>query len=335
MTIFSDTTKYLSTLSALRSWPEMGTFLVRAADKEPYDWWLPVLASEAVGGTQAEAIPGVASIAALQASIILIDDMLDADPRGRHHQIGMPATANLASALQAVSLEAIYQAAIPDMNKAVIMQSLGQMMSQIALGQQLDVQNPQDEDAYWQVVTTKSAPFFAIALYIGALCGSADVALAEELQAFGGLYGEMIQIHDDLNDTMATPAGPDWVLGRSPLPVLFALTVPHPEKEDFIRLRYQVSQPEALQAAQEILIRCGAVSYSVDQILQRYQQAQQLLAQLTVPYPEKLASMLASIIQPVQQLLKSVDGTLLPVRSLTANPSGHLHLADMSMTAVK
>ncbi|MCA9988753.1 MAG: polyprenyl synthetase family protein [Anaerolineales bacterium] len=308
MTIYDETAQYLTTLPVLANWPEMGTFLISAAANEPHDWWLPVLASVAVGGDQAIAIPGVASIAALQASIILIDDMLDADPRGRHQQIGMPATANMASALQAVSLAAIYQAGqLPAERKAAIMHSLGQMMGQIAWGQQLDVQNPADEAGYWRVVQTKSAPFFSMALYIGALCGGADAAIAGQLAALGSLYGEMIQIHDDLMDTMAEPAGPDWLLGRSPLPILFALTVPHPERDLFSGLRYQVRNPAALRLAQEILVRCGAVSYAVDQILQRYAQAQKLLSTIALPQPDKLAELFTALVEPVEALIGMVN----------------------------
>lgn len=331
MTLYQHTNQYLSELPLLQAWPEMGSFLLRAASKEPHDWWLPVIGSEAVGGTQAVAIPAVASIAALQASIILIDDLLDADPRGYHHQIGQPATANLASALQALSLEAIYQADLPDATKATIMHSLGQMMCQTAHGQQLDVQNPQDEAGYWEVVATKSTPFFSTALYIGALCGEAEAADAAKIREVGKLYGAMIQIHDDLNDTMAIPAGPDWLQNRSPLPILFAQTVPHPERDTFVQLRQQATDPEALRAAQEILLRCGAVSYAVDQIWRRYQQAHRLVGVLEVPGAGKLEEMLLRLMEPIQKLLQTAGGVPF---SMATNLPGQTHLTDRDRVAV-
>lgn len=319
MNLYEQTNQYLSQLPLLQAWPEMSSFLLGAASKKPHDWWLPVIGSEAVGGTQEVALPAVASIAALQASIILIDDMLDADPRGYHHQIGQPATANLASALQALSLQAIAHAPLPAPTQATIMHNLGQMMCQTAQGQQLDVQNPQDEAGYWRVVATKSTPFFSTALYIGALCGGAEPNQAAAIAEVGRLYGAMIQIHDDLHDTMAVPAGPDWLQDRSPLPILFAQTVPHPEREAFMMLRRQAANPEALQAAQEILLRCGAVSYAVDQIWRRYRKAQRLVVTLPAPGPEKLGELLLRLMEPVQKLLQAAGGTPLIIKANLPN----------------
>lgn len=319
MNLYEQTNDYLSTLPLLQAWPEMGDFLRGAAGNEPHDWWLPVIGSEAVGGTLEMAIPAVASLAALQASIILLDDLLDADPRGYHHQIGQAAAANLASALQALGLEAIAHAPLPAPTQAAIMHSLGQMMGQTAHGQALDVQNPQDEVGYWRVVATKSTPFFSTALYIGALCGGAGPDQAAAMAEVGRLYGAMIQIHDDLHDTMAVPAGPDWLQNRSPLPILFAQTVPHPERELFMTLRRQASHPEALRTAQEILLRCGAVSYAVDQIWRRYQKAQRLAGALPAPGPEKVGRLLQRLMEPIQKLLAAAGGTPLVVMPSLAN----------------
>ena len=84
------------------------------------------------------------------------------------------------------------------------------------------------------------------------------------LQKLGGIYGEMIQIHDDMHDAMETPANPDWVQGRSPLPILFASLVSHPEQKRFLALVQNITEPAALQEAQDILIRWGAISYCAD-----------------------------------------------------------------------
>lgn len=87
-----------------------------------------------------------------------------ADPRGEYHTIGAPATANLASALQAVGLEAIMQSEVDQAVKSAALDSLNQMMLITAWGQYLDVQNCADEDACWRLVQAKSSPFFGVAL---------------------------------------------------------------------------------------------------------------------------------------------------------------------------
>lgn len=79
----------------------------------------------------------------------------------------------------------------------------------------------------------------------------------------------MIQLHDDLNDTMAVPANPDWLQGRKPLPILFAQSVDHPDHARFQELCQDISNENALREAQDILIRCGGVSYCAGSVPHR------------------------------------------------------------------
>ena len=306
MDIYKTTTNLLIDTTLAKSWSDVRVLIERNAFGRPRDWQLPILACEAVGGNPEQAVPAAAAIACSQISIILIDDMLDEDPRGEYHYIGAPAAANLAVAIQALGLEVLAQSSTGAATRLDAIHSFNKMTWTTALGQHWDVQNPADEAAYWQMVQTKSSPFFGAALYAGARLGGTPNKVARKIEEFGKLYGEMIQIHDDLNDVMATPAGPDWVQGRSPLPILFAEIVNHPDQQRFQELRPAVSNPDALAEAQTILICCGAVSYCVDQIIGRYKQAQALLSTLSIAHPEKLASLLEPLIEPVQALFAEV-----------------------------
>jgi geranylgeranyl pyrophosphate synthase len=178
-----------------------------------------------------------------------------------------------------------------------------------AFGQQLDLQQAEDEETYWQLVQTKSSPFFSAAFYIGALVGGASEETACQFEELGRLYGEMIQIHDDLNDVMTTPADPDWLQGRSPLPILFAQVVAHPERERFVELRQIAAEPAALAEAQAILIRCGAVSYCVDQLIRRYHAAQGVLGGIRLVQDQELANLFESLVEPIWKLLEEVGVT--------------------------
>jgi geranylgeranyl pyrophosphate synthase len=188
------------------------------------------------------------------------------------------------------------------------------MMSVTAYGQELDIRNPADETSYWQVVENKSAPFYGCAFHLGALFGDAPNNVSNEIKRLGELYGEMIQIHDDLNDTMAVPANPDWTQGRKPLPILFAQTVNHPDRERFIELYKNISAESALQEAQEILIRCGAVSYCVDQLLRRHRTAQHILDKTPLPNKGMVDSVIEAIIAPVHRLF---DNLGIPSQTIT------------------
>jgi geranylgeranyl pyrophosphate synthase len=184
--------------------------------------------------------------------------------------------------------------------------SLNRMVLTTAHGQDLDIKNPSDEASYWRVVENKSAPFYGGALHLGALLAEAQADVTDHLEQVGRLYGEMIQIHDDLNDTMAVPANPDWLQKRKPLPILFALTVEHPDQARFVDLHQSVPNGNTLEQAQEILIRCGAVSYCADQLLRRYQTIQYLLSKTPLPNRRPLDSLVEDVIAPVRKLFETL-----------------------------
>ncbi|CAG0977437.1 Octaprenyl diphosphate synthase [Anaerolineae bacterium] len=313
MNIHTQAVERILNLSSVQDWPALQELIKRGALPNGAVWKMPVLACEAAGGTWEQAIPAAAALACLQLSIILIDDLLDADPRGEYQRIGAPAAANFAAALQSAGLEVIMSSEASESVKLAALSSLNQMLLMTAFGQYGDVQNPSDEGAYWQVVQHKSSPFFGAALQIGALFGAAPAELANCLQQLGQLYGEMIQIHDDLNDAMAVPANADWLQGRSSLPILFAQRVAHPDQARFLELGQSISESAALAEAQSILIRSGAISYCVDQLLSRYQTAKALLQSASLARRDALEDLLEAQIQPVRELLKATG--ILPVQS--------------------
>jgi geranylgeranyl pyrophosphate synthase len=238
MDIFNSTLDLLSRLPIIQSWDEMQSLIEHAASAKPRDWLLPIVVCESVGGRLEQAIPAVAAMACLQISVVLVDDLLDADPRGLYHQLGAPAVANMALAFQSAAQYVMSQDHWSSKaNKQIAFQSLVWAGLSTAWGQYLDAKVLEDEVDYWRVVRAKSSPFFAASFHLGALYGEAEPKSANSIKQLGALYGEMIQIHDDLNDCLATPAAPDWQQGRCSLPILFAEKVIHPEQERFLSLQ--------------------------------------------------------------------------------------------------
>ena len=306
MDIYQYTVDYLLKFPIFDSWQEMRTILQRKATTRPRDWQLPVMACEAIGQPAEKAIPGSAALACTLISILLVDDMLDDDPRGEYRRIGSGRASNFALAFQAAGMGALAGSGARLSVRLAAMESLSRMMLTTAHGQELDIQNPVDEVSYWRVVQNKSAPFFGGAIQLGALLAEAEADITKNLEQLGRIYGEMIQIHDDLNDTMAIPANVDWLQQRKPLPILFALTVEHPDRPRFMNLYENISMGSNLQEAQEILIRCGAVSYCVDQLLRRRQAAQAILDQIPLANKEPVDSLIESVIAPVWKLFETL-----------------------------
>ncbi len=299
-------------LPDLAAWPEVSNLFPPDAEGVRTDWRLPVLACRAAGGDGEQSLYACAAIACLQISIILVDDILDEDPRGAYHELGYGRAANLGLALQAAGLALIDRAPVPAGCRAQAASALARAALTTARGQDLDVQNLRGEENYWQVVRTKSTPFYAIALELGGLLAGAEPAQADGLHGVGALLGEIIQIWDDLLDAFAVPANPDWCAGRNNLAILYALTAPHPGRERLSELLGQVDSAARLEEAQQILITSGSVSYCVYLLLQRHHAAQGLLAGLGLPHPEGLAEMLADQLAPLRQWLAELGLALPP-----------------------
>lgn len=294
------------------AWPELAKVCERARSHRPIAWDFSIVASEAVGGQPEAATAAVAALTCAHMALILIDDLLDEDPRGLHNTIGMGRAANLSTGLIAMGMDILHKSEIKQRQLAAA--ALGELVLNTAYGQDLDVQNVQTEEAYWEVTRAKSSPYFGTGLYLGALCAGASLELAEKLKEFGRLFGEIMQIHDDLNDCLATPANVDWMQGRSPLPILFASIVAHPQQERFIELRGKAADSAALEEAQAILVSSGAISYCVNELMLRQGQAKSLLVAMSLPNPQPLAQLLEQAIAPVQNLFAKV-GAEFPVIS--------------------
>jgi len=306
MDVYEKIVDYFLSLPCVDAWAEMQELFKRIGSMKPRLWMLPVKSCLAVGGTLDQAIPVAVAVGCSHISIILVDDMLDADPRGEYHHCGMPATANMACAFQAAGLEAIGCSEAESSAKMMALRTMNRMTLTTSLGQSWDVQCPADEAAFWRVVKTKSSPFFGTALEVGALLGGGSAEVAGRLNELGRLYGEMIQIHDDLNDALEVPANPDWTSGRSSLPLLFAQVVDHPDRQRFLELRKEASKPEKLAEAQTILIRCGAISYGIDQLVRRDAQSRAILDSLPLVQREQLDNLLDEVIEPVKKLFSAL-----------------------------
>ncbi|MCB2178476.1 class 1 isoprenoid biosynthesis enzyme [bacterium] len=298
-----------SKLPIVQTWPEMETLFQRASKKNPHGWDLPILGCQAVLGEPAYTTAGEVALGCLQTSIILIDDMLDEEPNGYFRQWGHAQTANLAAAFQAAGLAVITHLEsdsaghpIDDNRIRRAVDILNEMLLLTAYGQKMDVENPDTEEQYWRVVHYKSTPYYRAGITLGAILAGATPQQEETIRAFGTLYGELIQLHDDLKDTMAATPNPDWLQKRYPLPILFASLVEHPQRSRFAELRQQIDTPGALAEAQQILIECGAVSYCLEQIIQRYRQGKTLLADHPLPDPQALDVLLEDLIDPVREV---------------------------------
>lgn len=285
-------TNILSALPELQDFPEILTVFEHLDPGPRPDWELPILACLAVGGTEEQALAGSAAIACLQISIILVDDMLDDDPRGEFRNRGYGQTANLAVAFQAAALRVIDSSSRSERTKGAASSCLAYVASATAAGQNLDAMNLEGEENYWRVIRAKSTPFYGGALQIGAILGGAPSDISKQFYRIGVVIGEIIQIEDDLNDAFEIPANPDWQQGRNNLLLLYASSADHVDRERFISLKSQVDDEPLLLEAQKLLISSGALSYAAFHLIEKYRYAKELLSSMALENPIPLEKVL-------------------------------------------
>jgi geranylgeranyl pyrophosphate synthase len=290
----------------ISAWPEFLGFVQRAVHREASVWEFPGVACRAVGGTEETALPAAAAIFCSVAGIRLVDDILDDDPRGDYRVLGAGQAANLALAFQAAGHLLLDDSATPPELRRALQASFAELSLATCVGQALDTREIRSEAEYWHVVEGKTPPLFGEALRMGALLGGAPAVVSEELAGLGRILGRFIQVSDDITDALGTPARADWRRRSNNLPMLYAMTAPHPDREEFLCISLAVDDAEALAAAQKILLRSGAVSYCILKCLDFSRQASDLLTRLALPNPEPIASLIELHRKPIHRLLASV-----------------------------
>jgi geranylgeranyl pyrophosphate synthase len=294
-------------LREVSSWPQMLELVERATHRDDVSVWdYPVAACRAVGGTEEAALPAAAAVFCSVVSIHLVDDMLDDDPRGDYHYLGNGNTANLSLAFQAAGHRVLDEPSAPPEVRAALQASFARMSLATCFGQSLDSQELRSEEDYWRVVDSKTPPLFAEALRMGALLGGAPEATAGMLAQLGALLGRYIQVSDDLTDALETPARADWKRRSNNLPMLYATTAGHPEREEFVRLSAGVEDPEALAAAQKILFRSGAVSYCALKLIEVSGEVRDLFPRIPLQDAGPMERVIEQHLRPLHSLLSSV-----------------------------
>lgn len=294
----------------LKPFPAWSSEVEKIKHTISFSWELPITLCQAVGGKKEDSLPGVMATVCSQICLLLIDDLLDNDTRGVWVEYGVGPAANLALALSNLAnIFLIESIGDPQKLRAAILYTQ-KMLLNTAHGQSLDFDNLIDEEVYWKTASLKSSSYFSYTFTIGALLGGIEIEKLKDIEEIGDTYGIMMQIHDDIKDVMEKPANPDWTNGRYPLPILYASTVNHKEKDEFLSLRkYIQEEPEnevELNKAQAILVSSGAVSYAMAEILRLNEIANKKIIEVNVKYPEKIKELFDYIVLPITSIMEKM-----------------------------
>ena len=234
---------------------------------------MSLLACEAAGGRDEDAMPLALAIELVHNFSLVHDDIMDRDAtrRGRatvHTKWDEPTAILAGDVLFARAFEVL--ARVPDAvahHEASLM--LGAAIRKLCEGQAMDMLFERRDDVtpaeYVDMIRGKTAVLFEAACHGGALC--ADRRHVAELTRFGEAFGMAFQIADDLLDvtadskTLGKPWGSDVRAGKRTLLVLETLA--RANAADLREFRAVLGKKTASDAevvrAVEIMRACGAL----------------------------------------------------------------------------
>jgi geranylgeranyl pyrophosphate synthase len=303
--MYSKIAAYFQEDAILKSWPESQELLISIINEKPKHLAVPKVIAGCYTVSEPVLFSATTALSLAYVGIIIMDDVLDGDQRFGTDVAGL---ANMGAALFSLANLELANISETPTTSLFAQRIVSKMLFDVALGQDLDVRNPDTEEGYWRTAKLKSGAFFKCAFLLGGLAGEAPDADLEILGLLGEEYGLMLQIHDDLKDALAVPANSDWLNGRFTLPILFAHTVDHPWKERFNSIQKEVSDPDLLAEAQGILVRCGALSYGLFQIQEHAQRVEKLLSELNPEDKGEIRKLFDELIVPAEELVNAAAG---------------------------
>jgi geranylgeranyl diphosphate synthase type I len=202
--------------------------------------FLVLLTTTAAGGEWVQALPAASAVELIHNFSLIHDDIEDNSPlrRGRPTvwtKWGIPQAINAGDALFTLAHLEILRLAIssPQTNTLRPVYILQQTCLKLTQGQYLDISyEPRMDlplDAYWPMISGKTAALLAACTEIGALCARVSNVQVNAYRQFGENLGMAFQAHDDYlgiwGDANLTgkSTDSDLVTGKKTLPVLFGL----------------------------------------------------------------------------------------------------------------
>ncbi len=249
---------------------------------------LVMLTAEMLGHDGENVIDAAASVEILHNASLIHDDVVDDSDR-RHGQATINAvwTNHIAVLVGDFFVSTSLQLALRTGDPRVIgvIGSLGRLLS---LGEMDQIYNAREhtlsEDAYFEVISHKTASLFEACVEMGCYCSGVDDDRLERVRRFASLLGLCFQIKDDIFDyydsaNIGKPTGNDLREGKVTLPLIHALTRSgHPRSEEMMAVVRKDSMTEDdIEALIEFAKEAGGIAHAEEMLHRLHNEAVALL----------------------------------------------------------
>ena len=252
---------------------------------------LVLLCARESGVITDEVLHAASGIELLHTASLVHDDVVDESEMRRGQRSVNALFDNKAAVLVGDFITSVALTEITRTRSLEVIERVAQLGQELADGELLQLDNIQStvfsEDAYYEVISKKTAALFETCAFAGALLGGGDAATVQRLQQFAHLVGVCFQLRDDIFDfdeslNVGKPKGNDLQEGKLTLPVIYALNQ-NPD-ERYHRLARRVRALEAsrleIQELVDFTIQNGGIAYAESEMLRCREKARTILAEL-------------------------------------------------------
>ncbi len=207
---------------------------------------LVMLTARLFGGVNDDALTAAASVEILHNASLIHDDVVDDSGRRHGHATINAVWDNHVAVLVGdffVSNALKLATETEDLRVIRAIADLGKLLS---LGEMDQIYNARyhelNEEAYFNVISHKTASLFVTCVSMGAYCSGVDDWRLDAIREFAELFGRCFQIKDDIFDyfdsqVIGKPTGNDLREGKVTLPLLYALSNgASPERDEMLSL---------------------------------------------------------------------------------------------------
>lgn len=179
------------------------------------------------------ALTAAASVEILHNASLIHDDVVDdSDRRHGHDTINAVWDNHVAVLVGDFFVSNALKLAV-DTNDLRVIRAIADLGKLLSLGEMDQIYNARyhelNEEAYFKVISHKTASLFVTCVSMGAYCTGVDDWRLGAIREFAELFGRCFQIKDDIfdyfdSDAIGKPTGNDLREGKVTLPLLYALT---------------------------------------------------------------------------------------------------------------
>lgn len=269
---------------------------------------LVMLTAKLFGGVNDHALTAAASVEILHNASLIHDDVVDdSDCRHGHKTINAVWDNHVAVLVGDFFVSNALQLATVTRDLRVIgaIAELGKLLS---LGEMDQIYNARyhelNEEAYFKVISHKTASLFVTCVSMGAYCTGVDDGRLDAIRRFAELFGRCFQIKDDIFDyydskAIGKPTGNDLREGKVTLPLLYAMTsVDDPRSREMRALLQTESTLSDADIRRLIDFACenGGVEYAYSVMERMRDEAAAILSQFDSPVTAQLLALLDFVI---------------------------------------